>query len=355
MDDKKERVLINGEPHQEYQYLDLLQDILTNGTIKGDFATGTGLKSVFGRQLRYDLSDGSFPVLTTKRVGWRWPVKEMLWFLGGDCDNVKGLADQGITIWDEWAFKGYENSRKLNDIEPGQKTLSFMDNLLPKISQDELIQKIRSNPKDSPLVKGWGKLGPIYGSQWRHWKTPDGREIDQIEWAEWKTRTYPERKHVLVSAWNPAFTYEMSNPGEEMSLPPCHTLFQIYVSEGKLSIQLYQRSADVFLGVPFNKLQYSWLTHALAHVTGFKPGDFVHTFGDVHIYANHVEQVKEQLTREPRPFPKLIIKNQRKSLDEFVIDDFDVQGYNPHETIEADVTVVGGYNLADRGAYKIKR
>lgn len=339
---------------EEYQYLDLARDILANGKDKGDFATGNGLRSVFGRQLRYNLRDGKIPILTTKRVGWQWAAKEMLWFISGECDNIKGLADQGITIWDEWPFKKYNVARDGKDLDPNQLTFGFMKEILPELTQKEFIQKIRDNPRDSPLVKGWGNLGPIYGSQWRHWKAPDGREVDQLDWAQWKTKNYPQRKHVVVSAWNPAFTYEMANKGEEMALPPCHTFFQLYVDveAGELSCQLYQRSADLFLGVPYNKVQYGILTHALAHVTGFKPGEFIHTFGDVHIYANHLEQVEEQLSRTPHGFPTLRILNPRSSLDEIVFEDFEVSGYNPDKIIRAPVTPVGGYNLADRDRWK---
>ena len=259
--------------HPEYQYLNLLQDILDGGVVKNVHNTNAQIKSVFGRQIRFDLSQG-FPLLTTKKVFWRGIVHELLWFLKGD-SNIKYLVDNNVHIWDEWAYKNYKRAMGTNTV--------------PVMSQDDFIARIK---EDSKFAKQWGELGPIYGKQWRKWKTSDGREIDQLAWVIPKLKSHPDRKHYIVSAWNPEYVYEMAaTPEKAMALPPCHTMYQFYVANGKLSLQLYQRSADMFLGVPFNIASYALLTHMIAHVTGYMPGDFVHTFGDVHIYSNHYDQV----------------------------------------------------------------
>lgn len=261
-------------------YLDLMQRILAEGVRKGD-RTGTGILSVFGAQLRFDLSEG-FPLLTTKRVHIRSIVHELLWFLRGET-NVRYLHDNGVTIWDEWMDEN-------------------------------------------------GDLGPVYGKQWRSWAAPDGRTIDQISDVLSEIKTNPNSRRMIVSAWNPADL-------DKMALAPCHCLFQFYVADGKLSCQLYQRSADLFLGVPFNIASYALLTHMMAQVTGLKPGDFVHTFGDTHLYLNHLEQAREQLTRTPRPLPQLKLNPAVKSLFDFRFEDISVENYDPHPAIKAPVAV----------------
>jgi thymidylate synthase len=261
-------------------YLDLLQRILDDGVEKED-RTGTGTLSVFGHQMRFDLAAG-FPLVTTKKIHTRSVFGELLWFLRGDT-NVKWLQDRGISIWDEWA--------------------------------DEA-----------------GDLGPVYGYQWRSWPAPDGRHVDQIAQVVDQIRGNPDSRRHIVSAWNVADV-------DDMALPPCHTLFQFYVSDGELSCQLYQRSADLFLGVPFNIASYALLTLMVAQVTGLKPGDFIHTLGDAHIYANHVEQVKTQLAREPRALPQMKLNPARTELGEFVFEDFELVGYDPHPAIKAPVAV----------------
>ena len=262
------------------QYLDLLDHIMRDGTDKSD-RTGTGTRSVFGYQMRFDLNQG-FPVLTTKKLHLRSIIYELLWFIAGDT-NIRYLNEHGVTIWDEWAD----------------------DN---------------------------GNLGPIYGHQWRSWPTPDGETIDQLAALVESLKNNPDSRRHIVSAWNVAEV-------EKMALPPCHALFQFYVAEGKLSCQLYQRSADVFLGVPFNIASYSLLTIMLAQVCGYFPGEFVHTFGDAHIYRNHFEQVALQLSREPRPLPRMIINPDKKDLFSFEYEDFTLEGYDPYPGIKAPIAV----------------
>ena len=262
------------------QYLDLLQDILDNGHERAD-RTGTGTRAVFGRQMRFNLADG-FPMVTTKKLHLRSIIIELLWFLKGDT-NIKYLKDNKVSIWDEWADEN-------------------------------------------------GDLGPVYGKQWRSWAAPDGRAIDQIQWVLDEIRTNPNSRRLIVSAWNPADV-------NEMALPPCHCLVQFYVAEGELSCQLYQRSADMGLGVPFNIASYALLTVMIAHVCDLTPGDFVHTLGDAHVYLNHVEPLKTQLERAPKPFPKIILKRKVEKIEDFCIDDFEVVGYESHPKIAMDMAV----------------
>jgi thymidylate synthase len=261
-------------------YLDLLRDILDHGAAKSD-RTGTGTRSVFGRQLRFDLEAG-FPLLTTKKLHTRSIIHELLWFIRGET-NVQYLNEHGVSIWDEWA--------------------------------DEQ-----------------GELGPIYGYQWRSWPASDGRTIDQLSQVIEQIRIHPDSRRLIVSAWNVGQI-------QDMALPPCHALFQFYVADRRLSCQLYQRSADVFLGVPFNIASYSLLTMMVAQVSGLAPGEFIHTFGDVHLYSNHLEQARLQLTREPRPLPSMEINPAVKSIFDFRFEDFQLSNYNPHPHIKAPVAV----------------
>lgn len=262
------------------QYLDLLREIRDNGVVKTD-RTGVGTKSIFGHQMRFNLQDG-FPLLTTKKVFLKGIIYELLWFLKGDT-NIKFLTDHNVHIWDEWADEN-------------------------------------------------GDLGYVYGKQWRSWETTDGRVIDQISQVVDLIKNHPDSRRILVTAWNPADI-------DKMALPPCHCLFQFYVADGKLSCQLYQRSADTFLGVPFNIASYALLTMMLAQVCGLEPGEFIHTTGDTHIYLNHLDQVNEQLSREPRPLPKMIINPDVKSIFDFKYEDFQLEGYDPWPAIKAPVAV----------------
>nr|AIA16823.1 thymidylate synthase [uncultured bacterium] len=303
------------------QYLDLLQDIKDNGTVKSD-RTGTGTKSVFGRQLRYDLSKG-FPAVTTKKLYLRTITHELLWFLAGD-SNIEYLVKHGVHIWDEWPFKAYLQAT-------GQD--------IPQTGSDEWDQKLKTFTDqiktDHQFAKKYGKLGPVYGHQWRHWPDGKGGEIDQITEVIDTIKNNPDSRRIIVSAWNVADIKEMAKAG----LPPCHTLFQFYVADGKLSCQLYQRSADTFLGVPFNVASYALLTMMVAQVTGLKPGEFVHTLGDAHIYLNHQEQVDLQLSREPRPLPTLKLNPNIKNIFDFTIDDFTLEDYDSYPPIKAPIAV----------------
>lgn len=327
--------------HPEYQYLDLLKDILENGSDKPLFFTPEVLqqykdkgqqpptiRSVFGRQIRFDLAKG-FPLLTTKKVFTRGIIHELLWFLSGS-SNIKYLIDNDVHIWDEWAWKRYHKKA--------------LEGIHPDMTQEELITKLKSEPADSDFVKKWGDLITIYGRMWRKWPASDGREIDQIGWVIEGLKTKPYRKSYVVSAWNPDFIYQMASKGNSNEVPPfCHTTFQFAVVNNKLNCGLYQRSGDIFLGVPFNIASYSLLTLMVAQVTGIEPGEFVHFFGDAHSYSNHFEAVKEQLSREPREFPKMILNKDRKNIDDFVFDDFKLENYNPHPAIKAEIANIGGF------------
>jgi thymidylate synthase len=314
----------SSKKHPEYQYLELLQDILDNGSEKPVFGNEQTIRSVFGRQARYDLSEG-FPLLTTKKVFLKGIIYELLWFLQGS-SNIKYLVDHDVHIWDEWAYKPYKQRAKSEELR--------------EMTQQEFVDAIKH---DEEFAQRWGDIGNVYGVQWRKWKTSDGRVIDQLGWAINELKTTPYRKSIVVSAWNPEFIYEMAAPGKSMALPPCHTLYQFNVIDGKLNLQLYQRSADMFLGVPFNIASYALFLMMIAQVTGLTPGTFVHTLGDAHIYSNHFEQVKEQLGRDPRPFPTMKINPDVTDIDTFTYDDFTLENYDPYPPIKGEVTVVGGF------------
>lgn len=275
------------------QYLDLMRHVMENGTFKED-RTGTGTRSVFGYQMRFDLSAG-FPLVTTKKCHLRSIIHELLWFLQGDT-NIAYLKENGVSIWDEWATAS-------------------------------------------------GELGPVYGAMWRNWPAANGESIDQISDLITQIKNNPDSRRLLVSAWNPALLPDTKNSPKEnaaaglQALPPCHTLFQFYVADGKLSCQLYQRSADIFLGVPFNIASYALFTLMVAQVCGLEPGDFIHTLGDAHLYSNHMEQAELQLSREPRPLPKMTLNPEVNDIFAFSFDDFELSGYEPYAHIKAPVAI----------------
>jgi len=301
----------------ETEYLNLLKKILSEGHTRTD-RTGTGTKSIFGHQIRFDLSKG-FPLLTTKKVFIRGIIHELLWFLTGDT-NIQYLVQNNVHIWDDWPYALYQKSDEFK----GE-------------TKKEFSQKVA---EDDTFAQKWGDLGPVYGKQWRRWKAEDGSEIDQISYVIKQIKETPDSRRILVSGWNVGEIQGLIK-GTVSSPPLCHTMFQFYVQDGRLSCQLYQRSADVFLGVPFNIASYSLLTMMIAQVCGLKPGEFIHTFGDAHIYNNHIKQVNEQLSRENdiRPFPIMKINPDVKDIFSFTIDDFEVVDYNPHPSIKAPIAV----------------
>jgi thymidylate synthase len=307
------------------QYLRLLRHILDTGTKKED-RTGTGTISVFGYQTRYNLEDG-FPLLTTKKMFLRGIIHELLWFLTGDT-NIKYLADNDVHIWDDWPFQGYLKANNLEDQYP-----MYSDEWIGK--KKEFIQKIKD---DNEFAQKWGDLGPVYGKQWIRWEAPNGEKINQIANAVEAIKSNPDSRRILVSGWNVA-DIEGLVKARTAAPPLCHTVFQFYVNGGKLSCQLYQRSADVFLGVPFNIASYALLTMMISQVTGLKPGEFIHTLGDAHIYLNHVEQAKLQLTREPRKLPVMKINPDVKDVFSFRFEDFELIDYDPHPAIKAKISV----------------
>ena len=314
----------------EQAYLDLGRKILEEGHLKTD-RTGTGTRSIFGYQMRFNLAEG-FPLLTTKRVPFGLIKSELLWFLKGDT-NIRYLLQHNNHIWDEWAFERYVKS----DDYKGPDMTDFGHRVLEdeefKVAYEkehkEFCDRIIT---DEAFANKHGELGNIYGAQWRHWETKNGGFIDQIQNLIEMIKTTPDSRRLLVSAWNPEDV-------PSMALPPCHTMFQFYVNEGKLSCQLYQRSADVFLGVPFNIASYALLTHLIAHETGLEVGDFVHTLGDAHLYTNHFEQMKEQLSREARTFPTLKLNAEKNSVFDFDMEDITIEEYNPHPAIKAPIAV----------------
>ena len=314
----------------EEQYLSMLKDIYANGHYKDD-RTGTGTYSIFGYQLRFDLQD-SFPLLTTKKVPFGLIKSELIWFLHGDT-NIKFLLQHKNHIWDEWAFENYVKSPDYTGPDMtdfGRRSLKD-----PEFNKEYKKQKklfCQQILDDDKFAKKYGNLGDVYGAQWRHWKKRDGGSIDQIANVVEQIKDNPHSRRLIASAWNPEDI-------PSMALPPCHTMFQFYVNDGKLSCQLYQRSADMFLGVPFNIASYALLTHLVAKITGLKVGTFVHTFGDAHIYSNHFEQVKEQLSRKPKNGPQLILDDDIKDLDHIRTDQIKLDGYDPAPAIKAPVAV----------------
>lgn len=291
------------------QYLELLEKIKKDGHIKDD-RTKVGTISYFGYQMRFNLQDG-FPLLTTKKVHLRSIIHELLWFIKGDT-NIRYLVQNNVRIWNEWPYESFKKSNDFNG-----ETI------------EEFVEKIKN---DDDFALKYGNLGPVYGEQWRGFRGPDGLSVDQLARVIEEIKRNPNSRRLIVNAWNPALI-------DQMALPPCHALFQFYVCDNKLSCMLYQRSADVFLGVPFNIASYSLLTMMIADICGLELGEFIHTIGDAHIYLNHLEQVNLQLTRTPRKLPKMIIKNHHNDISEYTYDDFELVGYDPYPAIKAEVAV----------------
>lgn len=299
------------------QYHELMQRVLDEGVFKGD-RTGTGTQSVFGHQMRFNLQEG-FPLVTTKKVHLKSIIHELLWFLQGDT-NIQYLVQNGVNIWNDWPFQSYLIQNGLDEKYPKYSAEW-------KAKMKEFVEQVKV---DDEFAKKWGELGPVYGSQWRNFEG-----VDQISQLIDDIKNNPNSRRLIVSAWNPKDVPVMAKSG----LPPCHTLFQFYVADGKLSCQLYQRSADIFLGVPFNIASYALLTMMVAQVCGLEYGDFVHTFGDAHLYSNHMEQTKEQLSRELRPLPEMEINPDVKNIFDFTYEDFELVNYDPHPAIKAVVAV----------------
>ena len=315
-----------NKKHPENQYLDIAKDILKNGIKQTDRGTGVSTYSLFGRQIRFDLSlsppAGGFPLLTTKKVYWKGVIEELYWFFSGQT-NIKYLVDHNVHIWDDYPYKIYVKK-----------------NPRSKISKDEFIGKIAS---DKAFARKWGELPRIYGEMWRKWPTrKTGRTIDQLQWVVDELTVDPNAHNAVVTSWNPEYLYTMAENSDASRFPICHNMYQISNRNGKLSLQLYQRSADLFLGVPFNIASYSLLTIILAKILKLEPGEFIHTFGDVHIYENHLEQMKEQVKRKPRVFPQVKIAGKLNKLEDFTPDKVILENYNPYAGIKAELVVAGG-------------
>lgn len=320
--------------HPENQYLDLLADVLKNGAINVDRGTGVKSKSVFGRQLRFDLSLG-FPLLTTKRVYWNGVLHELYWFMSGD-NNIKYLVDNNVHIWDDYPYKIYKMRQ-----EKGEMRNKILMN------KEEFINEIRNN---NTFAKKWGTLPKIYGELWRSWPTRSKRTIDQLQWVVGELREDKYARNAIVNSWNPEYLYTMAEHEDASRFPICHNMYQLSIKDGKLYLQLYQRSADLFLGVPFNIASYALLTLILAQILKVKPGEFVHTFGDAHIYENHISQVKEQLKRKPRSLPTVKLDKSIKEIKDFTPDKVRLIDYDPHPVLKGELTVAGGFYERDESS-----
>lgn len=310
--------------HPERQYLDLLQEILDTGVKNVDEGTGAVTKSVFGRQIRFDLSEG-FPLLTTKKVYWKGVLHELYWFFSGQT-NIKYLVDNNVHIWDDYPYRNYKAKG------------------LIEMTKEEFIARIKD---DEDFAKEHGDLPRIYGEMWRAWPTKTGEPVDQLAWAVNELRQDEYARNAIVTSWNPEYMYAMARPGEANTFPICHNMYQMSIKGGKLHLQLYQRTADMFLGVPFNIASYALLACVVAKILKLEPGEFIHTFGDAHIYENHFDQVREQLLREPKNFPTLSVDDSVQELIDFTADKVKLENYDPHDTLKGELTVGGGVKPRD--------
>ncbi|WP_141501298.1 thymidylate synthase [Paenibacillus luteus] len=317
--------------NSEQTYLQLLKYVLEHGTKKED-RTGTGTISTFGYQMRFDLSEG-FPLLTTKRVPFKLIASELIWFIQGDT-NIRYLLQHNNNIWNEWAFKKWIESKAYTGPDMTNFGLRSQTDSQFAIEYEEQMELFKQQIlSDDSFAAEFGELGNVYGKQWREWKTTQGETIDQLKDVIATIKNNPDSRRLIVSAWNP------EDVPRNMALPPCHTMFQFYVTNGKLSCQLYQRSGDIFLGIPFNIASYALLTHMIAHECGLEAGEFIHTLGDAHIYTNHLEQIDLQLSREPRSLPTLKLNTDKKSIFDFEVGDLTIEQYEPHPSIKAPVAV----------------
>lgn len=320
---------MNNKTHPEYQYLNLMKEIIEKGDRQVDIGHGMATYGVFGKQIRFNLKDG-FPLLTTKRVYWKGVLHELYWFLSGQ-SNVRYLVLHDVHIWDDYPYQIYAERAKGGEF--------------PGISKDEFIKKIKDN---EGFATEHGELPRIYGEMWRRWPAKDGRVIDQLAWVVEELRNDPGCHNAIVTSWNPEYLYTMALSKEASHFPICHNMYQFNIKDEKVSLQLYQRSADIFLGVPFNIASYALLCHIIAHILGREVGEFIHTFGDIHIYENHFDAVKEQLAREPNAFPKLSISKDATNLLDFKPEHVSIEGYEPHAVIKAKLTVAGLRSLDNK-------
>lgn len=319
--------------HPEHQYLDLMKELLEKGDRQVDAGHGKATIGLFGKQIRFDLSEG-FPLLTTKKVYWNGVLQELYWFLSGQ-NNIKYLVDQNVHIWDDYPYRTYMEYAKAGK--------------WPEMTKEEFVSKIKT---DDAFAQEHGTLRHIYGEMWRHWPATGGRGIDQLAWVVNELHTDPSCHNAIVTSWNPEYLYSMAKPEEVNHFPICHNMYQLNIKNGKLSLQLYQRSADIFLGVPFNIASYALLCHIIAKIIGREVGEFVHTFGDVHFYEDHEQAIREQLTREPKPFPKVSISDEAVSLEAFKPEHVQLEGYDPHGAIKAELTVAGFRSLDNKPSGK---
>lgn len=318
-----------NKTHPEEQYLEIGREILKDGIKQVDRGTGVTTYSLFGKKSEYDL-ESEFPLLTTKKVYWNGVIQELYWFFSGQT-NIKYLVDHNVHIWDDYPYKIFL-----------EKSKSQKSNLKSqKLTKEEFIEKIKS---DNAFAKKWGELPRIYGEMWRKWPTrKKGKTVDQLQWVVDEVTADPNAHNLIVNSWNPEYLYSMAEKKDASRFPICHNMYQISNRDGKLDLLLYQRSCDYFLGVPFNIASYALLCVVLARVLGLKPGKFIHVYGDIHIYENHIEQVKEELKRKPKPFPKVKINGKLNKLADFKPEMIELLDYNPHSMIKAELTVAGGF------------